>query len=33
MADGEDQGWLEDETDPFADSTPAPTEDASEEPV
>ena len=21
MADGEDQGWLDDETDPFADST------------
>lgn len=33
MADGEDQGWLEDETDPFVDSTPAPTEDASEDPV
>ena len=31
MADGEDQGWLEDETDPFADSTPPPTEDASED--
>ena len=21
MADGEDQGWLDDDTDPFADST------------
>jgi hypothetical protein len=31
MADGEDQGWLEDETDPFAESTPPPTEDASDD--
>ena len=26
MADGEDQGWLDDETDPFEDPTPEPVE-------